>query len=219
MSDGDQKEDNIKQDNVEAVDDAAAAEETQKEDPGEEGEAGAVTGRNTRPRPRSTKTTEIKKKKKAKWKPTHPNSTLMCVEAIESLKESKGSSGMAIKKYILSTYETVRPDMVNYMVRTALTKGLQTGVFVRPKGDESGGAHGRFKVGKKPDASTTSYKPTSRQKRLSPKKKGSNSTKKNDKKGKSKKSRKSGSKKRKKTRPSNKATLKVKASPKPKKAK
>ncbi|XP_033124529.1 sperm-specific protein PHI-2B-like, partial [Anneissia japonica] len=133
---------------------------------------------NTEPRPSTTTsnrpkpTTDTKKKrKKGKWKPTHPNSTMMCIEAIQSLKEGKGSSAQAIKKYILATYTTVRPDMVNYMVRTALTNGIQTGAFARPKGDESSGAHGRFKVGKMADMPTkTTYKPSSHKKASSNKK-------------------------------------------------
>ncbi|XP_070571032.1 sperm-specific protein PHI-2B/PHI-3-like [Ptychodera flava] len=91
------------------------------------------------------------KKTKAKAAPTHPKTLDMVVEAIKSLKDSKGSSVQAIKGYILSHYPTVSQSHLTSSLRRALKSGLESGKLVRPKGSTATGVTGRLRVGKLPE--------------------------------------------------------------------
>merc|ERR1712223_2046879 len=87
---------------------------------------------------KATKTTT----KKADTASAHPPSSTMVVKAIEDLKEKKGSSLAAIKKYIGANYK-VDLNQMNVFIRKALKSGIEKKTLVA-----SSGMSGRFKVAK-----------------------------------------------------------------------
>lgn len=78
----------------------------------------------------------------------HPSTMEMVKEALKELDSKKGVSTQAIRGYIKEKYKTVDETRLKFMVRRALNKGLETGVFVRPANSASTttGAQGRFRV-------------------------------------------------------------------------
>lgn len=80
-----------------------------------------------------------KKVTKKRSKPAAPSTLDVVKKAIAQLKDSKGSSGAAIKKQIAAS-GVVKS---NALVNKALTKGVQTGVLKQVKGT---GANGSFKL-------------------------------------------------------------------------
>merc|ERR1712007_366548 len=102
---------------------------------------------------KATKTTT----KKADTASAHPPSSTMVVKAIEDLKEKKGSSMGAIKKYIGANYK-VDLNQMNVFIRKALKSGIEKKTLVA-----SSGMSGRFKLAKteskpKPKKATPSKK-------------------------------------------------------------
>ena len=85
------------------------------------------------------------KAKKPAVKSTHPSSSAMVEAAIGALKERKGSSLIAIKKYIATNYK-VDPVKQNHFIKKALTNGVEKKSLVRVKGGV--GATGSFKLAK-----------------------------------------------------------------------
>ena len=69
------------------------------------------------------KAVKAKKAAKPKAAPTHPKTTVMVAAAIAALKEKKGSSRAAIKKYIAANYKV---DIVK--LGPHLKKALKAGV-------------------------------------------------------------------------------------------
>merc|ERR1712150_453866 len=86
---------------------------------------------------KATKTT-----KKADTASAHPPSSTMVVKAIEDLKEKKGSSLAAIKKYIGANYK-VDLNQMNVFIRKALKSGIEKKTLVA-----SSGMSGGFKLAK-----------------------------------------------------------------------
>lgn len=86
------------------------------------------------------------KKKKAR-KPSapkaHPAVADMVCQAIRELKDRKGSSGMAIKKYVLAHYKVNNAILPH--IKRFLRTGATSGRLVQKSGT---GASGRFRVGK-----------------------------------------------------------------------
>ncbi|NWU93339.1 B4 protein, partial [Upupa epops] len=77
----------------------------------------------------------------------HPPTLSMVVEALRAQSEAKGVSVVAIKRYILAKYPSVDPIRLRYLLKQALTRGLNRGLLVRPHSSSSAvGATGRFKV-------------------------------------------------------------------------
>merc|ERR1711922_91312 len=87
---------------------------------------------------KATKTTT----KKGDTASAHPPSSTMVVKAIEDLKEKKGSSLAAIKKYIGANYK-VDLNQMNVFIRKALKSGIEKKTLVA-----SSGMSGRFKLAK-----------------------------------------------------------------------
>merc|ERR1712154_3642 len=114
-----------------------------------------------------------KAKKPAAAKSGNPSSSVMVKAAIEGLKERKGSSLVAIKKYIATNYK-IDPSKHSHFIKKALTSGVEKKTIVQTKGT---GASGSFKLAKvevkKPASKakkTTNAKPSAA-KKATPKKK------------------------------------------------
>merc|ERR1711922_107154 len=105
---------------------------------------------------KATKTTT----KKADTASAHPPSSTMVVKAIEDLKEKKGSSLVAIKKYIGANYK-VDLNQMNVFIRKALKSGIEKKTLVA-----SSGMSGRFKLAK----TESKPKPKKAAKKATPKK-------------------------------------------------
>merc|ERR1712096_497572 len=84
------------------------------------------------------------KAKKPAVKAAHPPTSAMVEAAIGTLKERKGSSLIAIKKYIATNYK-VDPVKHNHFIKKALHSGVEKKKLVQVKGV---GAAGSFKVEK-----------------------------------------------------------------------
>ena len=82
---------------------------------------------------------------KAKKPATHPKFSEMITAAITSLKDKKGSSIQAIKKYILATYK-VEEKSVGTFTKTNLKRMVDSGALKQTKGS---GASGSFKLAEK----------------------------------------------------------------------
>ena len=84
------------------------------------------------------------KAKKPAAKPTHPPVAAMVNAAIAALKDRKGSSLPAIKKYVAATYKV---DVVKLapFIRRYLKKAVEDGKLSQVKGS---GASGSFKLAK-----------------------------------------------------------------------
>merc|ERR1712051_485255 len=85
-----------------------------------------------------------KKAAKPKKPALHPKTSVMVAAATAALKDRKGSSLAAIKKYIAANYKV---DIVKLapFVKQAIKKGVEKKTFVQVKGK---GAAGSFKLGK-----------------------------------------------------------------------
>ena len=85
-----------------------------------------------------------KKAAKPKKPALHPKTSVMVAAAIAALKDRKGSSLAAIKKYIAANYKV---DIVKLapFVKQAIKKGVEKKTIVQVKGK---GAAGSFKLGK-----------------------------------------------------------------------
>ena len=87
------------------------------------------------------------KVKASRPKPSHPPFFEMAKVAIGALADKKGSSVQSIQTYIAGNYN-LDIDFVKIRLKPALAKGIENETFVRPKGSESKGYTGRFKLNK-----------------------------------------------------------------------
>ncbi|PKK21020.1 histone H1oo [Columba livia] len=78
--------------------------------------------------------------------PRHPPTLHMVMEALRAQDERKGTSVVAIKRFILAKYPSVDPIRLKYLLKQALSKGLSRGDLVRPHNSNAVGATGRFKL-------------------------------------------------------------------------
>merc|ERR1712024_424504 len=81
---------------------------------------------------------------KPKTKPTHPPTAAMVMSAVKALKDAKGSSLPAIKKYIAANYKVDIVKVAPY-IRNALVKLVTAKKLIQAKGK---GASGSFKLNK-----------------------------------------------------------------------
>ena len=103
-------------------------------------------------------------KPKAKAAPTHPTFREMALAAVTALKDRKGSSRVAILKWIRSHY-TTNETSDNRFLKLALKNLVAGGQLKQPKGT---GASGSFKLGDKKPAAKKVKKPAAKK---TPKKK------------------------------------------------
>lgn len=119
------------------------------------------------------KKTQSKNKKAVVKKPAaaHPSTSVMVTSAITELKEKKGSSLPAIKKYLAANYN-VDPVKLAPFIRKFLKAAVANGTFVQTTGT---GASGHFKIAVaevKPKKTASVKKPVSKKvKVVLPKKK------------------------------------------------
>ncbi|KAI9318112.1 linker histone H1 and H5 family-domain-containing protein [Dichotomocladium elegans] len=81
---------------------------------------------------KKSSTTSTAASKKAA--PSHPSYEAMIKAAILALKERKGSSRPAIKKYILANYKLTPGGHFDTQINAAIKRGVTKNVFVLPKG-------------------------------------------------------------------------------------
>ncbi|VDM99637.1 unnamed protein product [Onchocerca ochengi] len=84
------------------------------------------------------------KKQGKKIAKTHPSYSQMIKEAISALKDRKGSSRVAILKYISTRYQLGdNGKRVHSQLRLAIKKGIASGKFTLAKG---AGVNGSFRL-------------------------------------------------------------------------
>lgn len=86
-----------------------------------------------------------KTKKAQKPAAAHPQFSEMVIAAVGALKERKGSSAIAIKKYIASNYK-VDEKKLNLYTRNAIKRAVASGVLKQVKGV---GSNGSFRLAEK----------------------------------------------------------------------
>ena len=133
----------------------------------------------------------------------------MVTEAIPSIRDRKGASRQAIAAWIQSNFSKEAGAMFNARLRTALNKGIETGVL------KEGNTAQRFRVGELPKAAKPKKKKAASKKKKTPKKKKKSASKKKKKVSKKKASSKKKKPASKKRKP---ASKKKKSSSKKKKA-
>ncbi|XP_071486391.1 uncharacterized protein [Diadema antillarum] len=90
-------------------------------------------------------------KKSVRAAPAHPKYIDMVVDAIKQLDEKKGASVIAVKQWIMQTYPEIDQARLKGQLKMAITKGVASGIIVRPKKSEGMGTlTGRYKLGKPP---------------------------------------------------------------------
>merc|ERR1712088_1234021 len=99
---------------------------------------------------------------------SHPTSSVMVKAALENLKERKGSSLAAIKKYIGTNYKA-DPVKMSVFIKKALKSGVEKKTILQVKGV---GASGSFKLAKpKPKKKVAAKSKPAAAKKATPKKK------------------------------------------------
>ncbi|KAF1801021.1 linker histone H1 and H5 family-domain-containing protein, partial [Mucor lusitanicus] len=78
--------------------------------------------------------TTTEAKTKSKKAPEHPSYESMIIAAILSLKERKGSSRPAIKKYVLANFKVAPGAHFDSQISGAIRRGAAKDVFSLPKG-------------------------------------------------------------------------------------
>ena len=88
---------------------------------------------------------KTKKSPKRKASVTHPSYAVMVAAAITNLKQRKGSSVQAIKKYIAANYQVDLKRQLSF-IKQALKNGVAQGKLIQVTGS---GATGSFKLNTK----------------------------------------------------------------------
>ena len=119
----------------------------------------------------AAKAPKAKKAAKPKAAPTHPKTTVMIVAAVKALKDRKGSSLAAIKKYIAANYKVDTVKLAPF-IKKGIKSLVEKKALIQVKGK---GASGSFKAAKveekKPKKKVVKKKPAKKPKKAkSPKK-------------------------------------------------
>merc|ERR1712018_283565 len=119
----------------------------------------------------AAKAPKAKKAAKPKAAPTHPKTTVMIVAAVTALKDRKGSSLAAIKKYIAANYKVDTVKLAPF-IKKGIKSLVEEKALIQVKGK---GASGSFKAAKveekKPKKKVVKKKPAKKPKKAkSPKK-------------------------------------------------
>ncbi|XP_058797467.1 histone H1-like [Phymastichus coffea] len=117
--------------------------------------------------PKKTKTSKkVGVAKKLATKPNHPPTGEMVNAAIIALKDKKGSSLQAIKKYIAGNYK-VNVDKQSIFIKKYIKSAVTKKTIVQTKGT---GAAGRFKIAAKSEGEKIAKKPVATKKPVAAKK-------------------------------------------------
>ncbi|XP_052063799.1 sperm-specific protein PHI-2B-like [Mytilus californianus] len=115
------------------------------------------------------------KKPRAKGRAKKPSTLSIIVAVIQAMKNTKGSSIQAIRKYILANNKRINTSYLGSAMKLAFANGLKCGVLVRTKTSAgascASGATGSFRVGKALASPKKKAKKTK-----SPKKKSNNAS-------------------------------------------
>merc|ERR1711874_64029 len=118
----------------------------------------------------AAKAPKAKKAAKPKAAPTHPKTTVMIVAAVKALKDRKGSSLAAIKKYIAANYKVDTVKLAPF-IKKGIKSLVEKKALIQVKGK---GASGSFKAAKveekKPKKKVVTKKPAKPKKAKTPKK-------------------------------------------------
>ncbi|XP_006901112.1 PREDICTED: histone H1oo-like [Elephantulus edwardii] len=76
----------------------------------------------------------------------NPTVLRMVLEALQAREQRQGISVVAIKQFILLKYPTVNAIRLTYLLRQALSKGVNRGLLTRPLNSKARGATGSFKL-------------------------------------------------------------------------
>ena len=71
--------------------------------------------------------------------PAGPKMYDMAIAAIRNTEDKKGASVTSIKNYIIENHPTVDQTKLKFRLRKALEKGMEEGIFTRPKSMEDKG--------------------------------------------------------------------------------
>ncbi|XP_053545338.1 protein B4 [Bombina bombina] len=77
----------------------------------------------------------------------NPSTLSMVVEVLKK-SERKGTSVQSIRNQIMIAHPTVDPVRLKFLLRSALKRGLEKGILIRPLNSSASGATGRFKLAK-----------------------------------------------------------------------
>merc|ERR1712203_332998 len=114
---------------------------------------------------------KARKAAKPKAKPTHPKTTVMIVAAVKALKDRKGSSLAAIKKYIAANYKVDTVKLAPF-IKKGIKSLVEKKALIQVKGKVASGSFKAAKVEeKKPKKKVVKKKPSKKPKKAkSPKK-------------------------------------------------
>merc|ERR1711981_20304 len=101
---------------------------------------------------------------KPKAAPTHPKTTVMIVAAVKALKDRKGSSLAAIKKYIAANYKVDTVKLAPF-IKKGIKSLVEKKALIQVKGKGASGSFKAAKEEKKPKKKVVKKKPAKKAKK------------------------------------------------------